>query len=800
MVSRNIRNILFPILKTALVVFLLVFTVTESVPAQRSGYDYEEYPPMPFRFNKLDLDLKVDPSERVLEGIANYTLTSTLAGADQIKMNASQIEVSGVILEGEETNYSLQNDTLVIGLPEPADRDQTFDITINYTAAPTFGLHWNNASTVWTSTLPYSVSHWLPVYDHPRTRMETNLAISHPDTLITFATGKRADSKTDETEDGFQITTWKSGKSVSATDIHFGVGEFQSSDIRYGVKNINLFTEGDFLDEEIKNELLDTTYSYLQNMEDRLDYEYPYSSLNIVFLEDHKWDSKPYGASVIYLYENGGDYKVQLRRGIIAQWIGVQKKEVQWLDADAMMLYQSWLYNTGGNSSAELSPYSEYPESDQFTLYEKFRASEWNRWLSFQQKGENGTFKQALDYTIPLLLENKKNVWSWNDMSRFWYEETGYKWFERFEMPVPENVDTVFYDVKIDYQEMEDKVKLVFEARDSVVDELVDVDVGLLYDDNSDSRNISFSGQRDSLLLNVSSNLQSVELNASEKYPELALDVDKPFEFWLHQLRNHSDKQARKKAAIGIRSYTDNPDLQLALVDAMEQEEDSSVKAEILRTLSATTQGATGTYEMYTDRLSGNALEVRVAALEALKDYPNVDRVTQRVQRYALVSENREMRKAALQTYRHVASPEEFQSVVKRIVNEQDSFSYLIPTILNNLYTPPDSVTESDRELAESLSERFIDKDYSYSVRSEGLKSLIQYDTLKENWRERLPDLLEDTDPRIRYLAVPALEKISEERAENILGNHIFDEYDLRVLGRMEGYLKQFKDHSDTSN
>lgn len=800
MVSGNIKNLLLILLRTVLVVSLLVVAFIESAPAQRSGYDYEVYPSKPFRFNQLDLQLKVNPAERILEGIANYTVTSTLAGADQIKMNASQIEVSGVMVENEKTNYSLRNDTLVIELTSAAVRNQKYNVTINYTSAPTFGLHWNHNSTVWTSTLPYSVSHWLPVYDHPRTRLKTNLAISHPDTLTTFATGKRVESKTEETEDGYKTTTWKSDKSVSVTDIHFGVGEFQSTNIRYGVKNITLFTGRISPDEQTNQELLDTAYNYLQKMEARFNYEYPYSSLNIVFLEDHQWDSKPYGASVVYLYENGTNYEVQLRRGIIAQWMGVGNREVQWLDADAMMLYQTWLYDTGQDSNHEMSSYSDYPEPDQFSLYEKFRSKEWNKWLSFHQIEENKRFKQTLDYTLPMLLESERSIWSWDDITRFWYEETGYRWFDRFEMPKRSSVDTVYYETNVSYQELEDKIKLVFEARDSVVTELVDVEMELIYDNRTDSRNISFSGQRDSLLVNVSSNLQNVELNASDKYPDLNLIVDKPFGFWLHQLRNHSDEQARKKAAIGIRPFTDNPDLQLALVDALEQEEDASVKAEVLRTLSATTRGATGTYEMYTDRLSENPVEVSVAALEALRAYPNVDRVTQRVQRYALVSEKPDISKMALQTYRHLASPAEFQSVVKQIVNDQDNISYLIPTILNNLYSPPDTVTDADQKLAESLSQRFIDKEYSYSIRSKGLEALIEHDTLRKNWRERLPNLLDDPDPRIRYLAVPVLDKLSVERAEKILDNHIFEEYDLRVLGRMEAYLNRLKKDTGTGS
>ena len=795
--SKRLHNIL---LRSAPFILLLLFSMLQSLTAQRAGYDYEVYPSKPFRFNQLDLKLKVAPSERILEGVANYTVTSTLKGANQIRMNASQIEISAVTVNGEEGDYSIQNDTLVIGLDESEKHNQKYDIAVTYTSSPTFGLHWNGRSTVWTSTLPYSVSHWLPIHDHPRTRLNTSIAITHPDTLGAFATGEQVKSVAEDTASGFRTTTWNSGKPVSATDIHFGVGEFQSTNIRYGVKNIKLLTEGNSLDEEARTELLDTAYKFLQQMENRFDYEYPYSSLNIVFLEDHQWDSKPYGASVIYLYENGGDYLAQLRRGIIGQWIGVDKREVQWLDADAMMLYQTWLYSTGEHNAEKLSTYEDYPETGQFTLYEHFRSTQWNQWLAFHEKNEFPKFIQLLEYTFPLLLENEKSIWSWDDMSRFWYDKTGYKYFERFEVPEQESQDSVHYDVELEYRQSEDKLKLVFQARDSVIKELVDVNMDLMYGERTDSRNLSFSGSKDSLLVNVAANLRSANIYASKKYPNLVINEGKSFEFWLFQLRNHPDKEARKKAAINIRSFTDNADLQLALIDALEQEEHAAVKAEILRTLSATTRGATGTHEMYTDRLSGNPLEVRVAALEALRAYPNVERVIQRVQRYALVSENPEMRKTAVQTYRYLASPDEFQSVVKRIVSETDNFAYLIPTILDNLYSPPDTVTESGRQLAESLSQRFIDRDYPYSIRARGLESLIDHDTLSKNWSERIPELLKDPDPRIRYKVIPALDKLSNQQAKNILDSHIFEEYDLRVLGRMEAYMNGLRDAPGAGN
>src|SRR5699024_8799906 len=112
--------------------------------------------------------------------------------------------------------------------------------------------------------------------------------------------------------------------------------------------------------------------------------EYPYQRLHIVILNDHFWEQKPYGASVIYLYKNKGSLLNQLRRGLYAQWFGVYQHEARWANAEPIQLFQTVLHYKISDNPIFLKN-ENTPEADFSTVYETYSVNRWNFWQQMPQ-------------------------------------------------------------------------------------------------------------------------------------------------------------------------------------------------------------------------------------------------------------------------------------------------------------------------------------------------------------------------------------------------------------------------------
>ena len=784
----HLRSVLFSLVLCALLVFPM-----ESA-AKADNYDYDAYPPKPFFFEHLDLDIKIDPEGPLIDGIATYRLTPKLSGAENIYMNASHLEIKRIQVNGSNTSYSVSNDTLIIGLQEPAQAGETFEVAIRYASDPNFGVHTSRFSTIWTSNLPYSTSHWLPVYDHPRISFSTDMEITAPYSLTMAAPGKLVEESA--VEDGQLITKWSSEQPIAANDLNFVLGKLSHMEARYGVKKLHIYSENGILTDQQSQQLLQDAYDVVKKLENRLGFEYPYGALHLVVLEDHAWETKPYGGSLGYIFSNGGNLKDQLRRVIIGQWYGSFRREEQWMDANGILLLQSWLNSQLSDSVEVPEKWGNFPQTDNYTLYETFSSSNWAKWISYQHDLENRPFQEALKKSASALLQESESVLNWNTLARFWYRSTGYKWFDQPILPGtqrPTKPDSIVYDLEVDYLELDKKIKLTFSARDSVVKELITFQLHEYYPGRTKNHELSFSGTSDSMFVNVSSGLRNAKIILPQQ-PDIELEVSKPFDFWLTQIREDTSSTGRAKAARALNRFSDNPDLQLALVDVMEQEADSTVKAEMLRTLANTTQGATGTHESYLDYLQNGALPVQIAAMEALTAYEEVDLVKRQVARYIISDVDPALKRTAIRTYRELAEPDAFRRTISRFLETADSMGAYLGPVLEELFNAPDTTEQADLELAYKLGDRYLKSDYPYSVRSKSLNMLVKNDTVAANWEARFELLLSDSDPRIRYHSLDAIPYLSSEKAFNMLNNRIFDEYDLRVLNKMHRYLKQYEE------
>lgn len=770
-------------LKTSFSIFLMILmSVGSTNVIQAQSFDHEPYPQLDFDFLNLELDLGIQPQNLRIDGAAIYHIEANISGADTLILYASHIDVSSVSVDEAAVDFSLSNDSLFIPVDDSATAGQQYNVNIRYSGSPQFGLLKNFNGTVWTSQLPKTQRHWVPIIDNPRVQFKTTFNIVVPSGVTVWATGQ----KTGEEAVSVDVMRYQftSEKPVPASSLAFALGGFDNQSANLNDTNINLAVESFLSDSVDSRQLLDSAVHYLEEVENQLKLEYPFDQLDIILMTDHYWETKAWGGGTVYLYQNRGNLHVQLLRGIIAQWFGVYQREAQWSQADAINLYQTLLANNLNADSLKLLT-EDTPETEANSVYHNFSAARWNQWQMNINNWQNASVRSQIESLASRTLKELPVVINWNDYANLWYRDFGQPLLHIPDFSVTENgnpseqtPDSVAYDVIYSLNEAEGTLKLRFESTYGSYAELTTLPVYEIYPGRIDTAEVTFTGAQDSIILQVDPMIQTFRLGTSG-YPELVLDEYKPASFLLEELRMGETVAQRVKAAEKLGYHEENADLQLAIHDFIQTEPDPKVKAALLSSMADITQGASGTEQMFLDALQSENQDVRNAALMALQNYENNVSVLNRVKSAAQNADDFKLFKKATEVLTTIASQEQFAAFVETITQQDPVGNRAVFAIqqLANMGNVDEAVQRA------SL---FTGEQFRYEIRRRALEILIQHDHAPDNWLSRAEELLEDADPRIRFLTVEGLERNQNEEVRSYLSEQILDEYDARVHQRME--------------
>ncbi len=754
--KRNYKRILF------FTVILAVFSFT----VRGQSFDYQSKPVFAFDYLETAVDLNLNIQQAALMGSVTYLLRANSTGADSLILHAPEITVDSVLVGSKTLNYFIQNGLLNIALPDSGLSGQ-FQIQIYYQTDPRFGLLKDSEGTIWTSLLPKSHRHWMPSPDHPRVETVTTLTLNVPADYRIAATGV----KTDEEILGLERkeVTFRSSKPVPITSLSFAAGNFNTEGTSYGIKRIITYAGANTISDAEQNRLADQAREIVRQIENAAEMEYPYQRVHVVVLNDHFWEQKPYGASVIYLYQNRGDLINQLRRGLYAQWFGVYQHEAQWADARPIQLFQSALHYKIADEPAFLKS-KDSPEKGFSTIYERYSVDRWNFWQNMPQWNVPRTQQIAMQI-IPKVLALGSGTFTPAQYDNIWYRYSG---MPSIEVPAFENdqkIENEGHLYRVDYDLQNQSLKLVFTAEENALQNPQTLSLQIVEGGSVRTEKITFAGMKDSVSVAVSPTVQNVRFRLNSDN-QLRFEIHKPVPFILYQLDNAESVRARKKAALQLGYHTGNPDLQLLITGYLNRETESEVKAALLKSYAAITGGAAGTQQYFIEALDSPHPEVRQAAIEALQKYPKNAEVTAQIRNVIDASDS--LSDQALEMYMRRIDSTQALTFVKNLVQQDTAGTRAINAIA--------ALAEAGKtETAVELAQYYIQPVYIYPVRKKALSVLLIYDDSAEKWNERLQMLLTDLDPRIRYLTVQNLESIPGVNEEAVLEKYLPTIFDERI-------------------
>lgn len=754
-------------------IFLFVFCV--SVIGFAQSFDYEERPRLNFKFSDAVIDLRVDPAEGTIRGSVKYTVEANVNGAERLMLQAPQLQVDSVLTGGKTTAFEQENGVLHVSLTDSSVMQQQYDVQIYYQGAPAFGLHRSSEGSMWTSLLPQSNRHWLPTVDHPGVSLISTLSLTVPKQYSVVATGVKTDEET--VANGEKKWIFRTGRHVPVSAISFAIGQFNEEGISYGIKRIDSFAEPRAISNDRQQELARAAENIIRQVEKYTGMEYPFQRLHLVVLNDHYWETKPYGASTVFLYKNRGEWLNQLRRGIYAQWFGVYQREVQWSNSWPIHLFQAALHFETADNPALLKS-TEEPKVSFLTTYDNFSVEKWNWWQQYNTWNRSN-LQQTARGIIPGILREGPGTYTPGAYENIWYQYSGQPsidvpQFKAKASTSPTVSDSIIYRVDYSMDPAQQNLQLVFSAQQGRVESSVSLPVDIISGDGANRSSIQLSGAADTVTISLPAGTKNVELNIPEG-ENIVLEEHKPVPFLLYQLRNAETTEARKKAAVQIGYHTDNPDLQLALNDYMDRSIEPEVKAALLRSFGAITNGATGTQKRFLDALKSDSPQVRSAALDVLKNYPENQQITRQIQEISRQETDNELAQRALKMYMQRIDSTQALQYANTLVR-QDTAGIKAITAIGKLAEMGNTVK------AVELANFYIEPVYSFEVREKAFQILLSHDSSTEAWSKRLDMLLNASDPRMRFITLKNLDRIPGADPASILEEHKAKEYDARVL------------------
>ena len=406
-----------------------------------------------------------------------------------------------------------------------------------------------------------------------------------------------------------------------------------------------------------------------------------------------------------------------------------------------------------------------------------FSLSIWNE-LNKCCEIEDPFLKNNIEQSLTELIKKESGVVSGSFYKDHWYEQTGIPFhlidFEAYkESEIPDNQKPV-YGLDLEFDEINSTVNAYFTSLSGIGEDLQSLDMTAFTFDDSTTSEVTFTGERDSVKIAVPATVEYVRFGSgSTDIEEIRLGRF-PVMFLLAQLRS-SNVEDRRIAASLLSYHTDNPDLQLALKDALNAETDVQTKANLLSTLGAFTAGATGTEIQFMQEVNSDHEEIQIAALEALSNYKEDENVPGVIQQKMERTSSDEVFIVAKRSFLEVADLPRKISATRRMIRIDTTGARSLSLLKEIIST---DTTNQSQQIAEEL----ISTEFPYSTRIGALNLLLEHVEDGDYWGNKIVELSSDFDPRIRLKVLEGLNYLSETDAENIIGAVLLSEFDVRVL------------------
>ncbi len=181
-----------------------------------------------------DVTLDYEPSSGRLDGTVGIDLV-VLAETDTIWLDAVQLGVTRVAVDGAQVRFIEGGGELEIELDDAASPDSSLHVDVEYsttdlsiTGADGMSLGWSTSGTgAYVLNEPDGLRSWMPANDHPSDKATFTFRVTVPTELVAVANGELVDRGT--TPDG-AFFTWEQSEPMATYLVGVLIGEYDLVD------------------------------------------------------------------------------------------------------------------------------------------------------------------------------------------------------------------------------------------------------------------------------------------------------------------------------------------------------------------------------------------------------------------------------------------------------------------------------------------------------------------------------------------------------------------------------------------
>lgn len=762
------------ILLTALLICLSAATAQAFKSPDQAGTrtsDYPVRPDMEVDYAGLELQLEAGFDGKRIRGTAVYRFRPKHAYVDKLVWSASGMVIRELTLNGERVSYQLQGDSLMISFSDKPDPAREHVLSVSYSATPEFGVHFRHNGTIFSSALPGSTAHWVPGPIHPWAAMPVIIRLEVPEPLTGVATG---DLELETSTDRGRRFVFRSDMDVPLPGLFFAAGQFEVYDSFSGTKNVRIYREDGVSSPERIQELLAFMTRRVRDYERLMQSEIPLKAFHAVLLSDTMWETCPYYAGAVVTREDDDQAAAMIARALAAQWFGIALRPERWQESGHITLLQAMAAEKLSEKDWKVK---EDPVEEIFVLPEtayQFLSMDYWQWSrQFLRQNSMPVYTGALE-TLMRTLAVRQGVLTSYEFSSLMYKKTG-RWMDTPRITESRPDAKLRYRVIAEEIRGSDRVSLTFEALGDLTDDEVGARVFFVRDGRIHERSVTFSGTGDQLEFSPGGFINNLWV-AAEGEDHVRFEMEKPFSFWLYQLRRDEDADRRKEAALALKDFSTDPDLQLAVQDLLNREQDPKVLAAMHRLMAELTAGASGTERRFLEGITSRHEQVRMESMKALGAYRGNAQVENQVFSIIQGSDDIRLVNEAIRTYRKLIAEEDFRDFAIRFLREDRQDQLFTKTLIEELLALP-----ADESAVNAVRE-YLNPGYSFDIRWLAFRQLRKH-APQTDWQVAFArDFSDDPDPRIRFATLYSVSHMNYEDRGPFFDSRMLVEYDIRIL------------------
>lgn len=183
-------------------------------------------------FQHLKLEVSFEPQKSLVKGKVTHTFTPLRPKVDSIVLDAINMDIKSITLNGKPAKYLNDSTHLTIYTPGLV-WEKKDSVTINYEATPRNGLYfigWNDKTgicrrQIWSQGQGIDNRHWIPMYDEMNDKITTEAIITFDTAYKVLSNGKRMDKKANK--NGTNTWSYKMNHPYSPYLIMIGIGKYE---------------------------------------------------------------------------------------------------------------------------------------------------------------------------------------------------------------------------------------------------------------------------------------------------------------------------------------------------------------------------------------------------------------------------------------------------------------------------------------------------------------------------------------------------------------------------------------------